>query len=392
MKILPDRLSSIDVFRAVTMFFMIIVNDASGVKNLPEWIDHAKATEDAMGFADTIFPAFLFIVGLSLPFAINNRIKKGASTFNILFYITTRSAALIIMGFYHVNLEEYNVQAAVLPRPVWELIITFCFFLIWLDYPDTLKKGIRYSLVLLGIIGLILMAMLYVGTNEAGQTVGMHPSWWGILGIIGWSYLVSALVYFVVKGRFTPLLIVFIVFAFINVGIHTAFKHTYLWVIGDASSVTLVMAGVVISRLYNLLVTKEMTQRLWAILLISGAFFIALGLLIRPYAEGISKIRSTPAWVFICIGISILVFEGLIWLIDVKGKKDYFRIIRPAGTSTLTCYLLPYFQVALLELFMIRYPRIFNYGFTGLLRSVITAFIIIWLTGLLEKRRLRLRV
>jgi heparan-alpha-glucosaminide N-acetyltransferase len=114
--------------------------------------------------------------------------------------------------------------------------------------------------------------------------------------------------------------------------------------------------------------------------------------LIRPYAEGISKIRSTPAWVFICIGISILVFELLVYIVDVKGKKNYFNIIRPAGTSTLTCYLLPYFQVALLELFVIRYPHIFNYGFIGLLRSVITAFIIIWITGFLEKRRLRLKV
>ena len=392
MKILPDRLSSIDVFRAVTMFFMIIVNDASGVKNLPGWIDHAKATEDAMGFADTIFPAFLFIVGLSLPFAINNRIKKGASTFNILFYIIIRSAALIIMGFFHMNLEDYNAQAAVLSKPVWELIITFSFFLIWLDYPDTLKKSIKYGLMLLGIIGLILMGMLYAGINEAGQTVGLHAGWWGILGVIGWSYLVSALVFFAARGRFTPLLIVFIIFAVLNVATHTGFKHLNVWVIGDASSVTLVMAGAVISTLYNLLVKKEMTQRLWAILLVSGALFIALGLLIRPYAEGISKIHSTPAWVFICIGISILVFEGLIWLVDVRGKKDYFRIIRPAGTSTLTCYLLPYFQVALLELFMIKYPDLFNTGFTGLLRSIITAFIIIWLTGLLEKRRLRLKV
>jgi heparan-alpha-glucosaminide N-acetyltransferase len=392
MKILPSRLSSIDVFRAVTMFFMIIVNDASGVKNLPEWIDHAKGYEDAMGFADTIFPAFLFIVGLSLPFAINNRIKKGDSSLNILFYIITRSAALIIMGFYHVNLEEYNVHAAVLLRPVWELIITFSFFLIWLDYPDTMKKGLRYSLMGIGIIALIAMAIVYKGTDDSGHTVGMHPSWWGILGIIGWSYLVCALIYFLSKGRFMPLLIAFIVLAALNVGAHTGIKHLYLPVIGDSSSASLVMAGVVVSRLYSLLVTKERTQRLWTILLISGVFFIALGLLIRPYAEGISKIRSTPAWVFICTGISILVFEILIYLVDVKGKKDYFKIIRPAGTSTLTCYLLPYFQVALLELFMIRYPSIFNSGLIGLLRSVLTAFIIIWITGFLEKRRLRLKV
>ena len=53
---LPSRLFSIDVFRAITMFFMIFVNDVSGVKNIPAWIEHVSATADGLGFADTIFP------------------------------------------------------------------------------------------------------------------------------------------------------------------------------------------------------------------------------------------------------------------------------------------------------------------------------------------------
>src|ERR1700761_4644671 len=112
MKQLPKRLLSIDVLRAVTMLLMIFVNDASGVKHIPGWIDHAKGEDDAMGFADTIFPAFLFIVGLSIPLAIRNRLGRGDTFLQVLFYIFTRSAALIIMGFYHVNLEEYNDAAA----------------------------------------------------------------------------------------------------------------------------------------------------------------------------------------------------------------------------------------------------------------------------------------
>jgi heparan-alpha-glucosaminide N-acetyltransferase len=83
MKPLPVRLHSIDVFRAVTMFLMIFVNDVDAVTNIPEWIKHVDAHTDGLGFADTIFPAFLFIVGLSLPFAIRNRINKGYSQFSM---------------------------------------------------------------------------------------------------------------------------------------------------------------------------------------------------------------------------------------------------------------------------------------------------------------------
>src|SRR3954469_9583380 len=123
MKYLPKRLLSIDVFRAVTMLLMIFVNDVSGVKNIPEWIEHVDAKADGLGFADTIFPAFLFIVGLSLPLAIKSRMNKGATFITIALYIITRSFALIVMGFFHVNLEEYST-AAILPKAIWEIIIT----------------------------------------------------------------------------------------------------------------------------------------------------------------------------------------------------------------------------------------------------------------------------
>jgi predicted acyltransferase len=53
------RVRSIDAFRAVTMFLMIFVNDLDGMPNTPKWIQHAGINMDALGLADTIFPAFL---------------------------------------------------------------------------------------------------------------------------------------------------------------------------------------------------------------------------------------------------------------------------------------------------------------------------------------------
>jgi heparan-alpha-glucosaminide N-acetyltransferase len=387
---LPKRLLSIDVLRAVIMLLMIFVNDASGVHHIPEWIDHAKANQDAMGFADVIFPAFLFIVGLSLPFAIKNRIKKGDSTAAIIIYILTRSAALLIMGFYHVNLEEYS-SASLLPKPIWALIITIAFFMIWLDFPEHFNKVKRNILIGTGIILLLLLAIIYKG-GSAEHVTGMRPSWWGILGIIGWSYLVCALLYVVSKGKLGLLLLFLILFAGVNIGVHTGIVSSGLWIIGDASSVTLTLFGMVISVLYVYLVAKNKTHRLWLILFVTGVLSIVFGLLIRSYAQGISKIHSTPAWIFICAGTTILAFELAIYLIDVKGKSNVFSLIKPAGTSTLTCYLMPYFQVYLLQLFHVNYPPFLNNGAGGLLRAMATAFILIWLVGLMEKKHLRLKI
>ena len=113
-----SRFKSVDVFRAITMLLMVFVNDIDPVKDVPEWIKHVGRNVDGLGFADTIFPAFLFIVGLSLPFAIGNRLKKGQSFNQVAVYIVTRSLALLVMGFFHVNLENYS-PAALLPKPIW---------------------------------------------------------------------------------------------------------------------------------------------------------------------------------------------------------------------------------------------------------------------------------
>jgi heparan-alpha-glucosaminide N-acetyltransferase len=386
----PKRLLSIDVFRAINMFFMIFVNDLSGVKDVPGWIDHVKGSEDGMHFADTIFPLFLFIAGLSIPLAIGRRLSKGDSFASIAVYIFLRSFALIVMGFFHVNMEEYS-PAAPLSIGVWELLLTLSFFLIWLDYPETMSKARKYALTSIGVLILIVLALLYKGGTVAAPK-GLDPSWWGILGIIGWAYLVCAGVYLLVKGNLTALFIALAILVFINIGTHADWFDFNLWVIKDGASASLMMFGVVVSLLYSKLAAKNSYNKVWLIFTLSGIALIVLGFIVRPYTHGISKIHSTPSWVFICTGIGILLFELLIWLIDVKGKQNWFKIIKPAGTSTLTCYLIPYFLVAIFTITNFNYPHFFNFGTGGIIRSFAVSFIVILITGFLEKRRLRLKI
>jgi heparan-alpha-glucosaminide N-acetyltransferase len=390
MSIKTNRLLSIDAFRAITMLLMIFVNDVSGVSNIPAWIEHVRGDEDGLGFADTVFPTFLFIVGLSIPYAIGYRIQKQQSFLKIETHIVLRSVALIVMGFFHVNLESYS-SAAVLPYAVWEIIITLSFFLIWMDYPETLSKATRYTLTGMGIALLALMAYLYKG-GDADHPHGMRQEWGGILGIIGWAYLVSATVYLLIRGRFAWLLAVLLVFLAINLGTHRGWFPFWLWIIGDASSITLILGGAFMSALYSRLLQQGRLNVVWPVFTGIGIGAIALGFLVRPYTGGISKIGSTPAWVLICGGIGILVFTLLIFLVDVKGKFHWFRIIKPAGTSTLTCYLMPYLLYSLYSLTGFHYPHWFSSGIGGIIRSFAVAFVLIILVGFLEKKKLRLKI
>jgi len=386
----PKRLLSVDAFRALNMLCMIFINDLSGVKGIPYWMDHAKRMEDRMGFADTIFPAFLFIVGLSIPLAIDRKFQKGESSGSIASHILMRSLALLVMGFFHVNLESYS-SAAILPEAVWEILITLGFFLIWLDYPDAVSKTKRYIFIGAGWLTLAVMAALYKG-GDAADSHWMRPEWWGILGIIGWSYLVCGFVYFLVNGKFPAVIIAFAVFIGFNIINHGLHLKLNLPVIYDGSSMSLVMAGAVISLWYARIFTKGYNAKLWFMLFLAGCFAIAAGLLIRPYTEGISKIRATPSWVLICTGISILVFEIMVYLVDFKGKKNRFSLIWPAGTVTLTCYLIPYLQVGFYRLVHFHYPDVLNYGWSGFFRSWAVAFVVVIIGGFLAKKHLKLKV
>src|ERR1700760_1439552 len=73
------RVASIDIFRGLTMIVMVFVNDLASVKGLPWWNYHAPAKVDAMTYVDMVFPAFLFILGMTIPIALEHGLRKNSS-------------------------------------------------------------------------------------------------------------------------------------------------------------------------------------------------------------------------------------------------------------------------------------------------------------------------
>lgn len=90
------------------MLLMVFVNDIAGLANIPGWLKHTQADYDGMGLSDVVFPAFLFIVGLSIPHAIKNRITKGENFVQIAKHIFLRSVALIGLGRIYVKLKFWT--------------------------------------------------------------------------------------------------------------------------------------------------------------------------------------------------------------------------------------------------------------------------------------------
>jgi heparan-alpha-glucosaminide N-acetyltransferase len=100
------RVVSIDIFRGLTMAVMIFVNELDSVRGLPWWTHHAPGNVDVMTYVDMVFPFFLFIVGMSLPLSIAQRLKRDSSVIALWGHVFVRVLGLIVLGLILANAEK----------------------------------------------------------------------------------------------------------------------------------------------------------------------------------------------------------------------------------------------------------------------------------------------
>lgn len=105
---IAERITSVDFFRGFTMFVLIIENtriigqlrsvkESSILQFIATQFSHVKW--EGLHFWDLIQPAFMFIVGVAIPFAVANRIKKGDSDKLILLHALKRAFLLLLLGW-----------------------------------------------------------------------------------------------------------------------------------------------------------------------------------------------------------------------------------------------------------------------------------------------------
>jgi len=385
------RVKSIDIFRALTMLLMIFVNDLWTLNNIPGWLEHKAADEDGLGLADVVFPAFMFIVGLSLPYAIRARIDRGDPPVKIIWHIIERALALIIMGLFMVNLENMDGTHLMIGRFTWEILMALAFILIWNNYRGKVFGFIpEYAMKLAGFALLIFLAAIYTGRSHEG-VVWMKTYWWGILGLIGWAYLLNALIYYVLRDRPVWIGLACLILYMLNVNEFVSPFHYNLQIVVGASNHASVMSGLLVSVILIKLKGKNRLKNVVPILAGLSIIFLLFGFLTRP-EWGISKIHGTPSWTAICAGISTISFIILYILADRMDITRWANIISPAGKSTLTCYLVPYFVYPLLAMIGFSLPAFLVTGLVGLLKSLIFSLLIIIITGGLNRLHISLKI
>ncbi len=379
---------------------MIFVNDLASVNKIPAWMKHAPAGANAMTFVDVVFPAFLFIVGMAIPFAFRKRIRSGQSPGEIRKHIFVRTSGLLVLGILMVNTGGLDSGATGLNKHLWTLLMFIAAILVWNRYPQAEgnRKIFYQSLRITGILTLIVLAVIY--RSDQGDTIGwLQTSWWGILGLIGWSYLTCSALYLLFRRSMGALIAALAFFVFLYIGDQSGalnflnFIGDHLWLgghIGGHASIT--TAGMITAMMLrdesNI---KTLNEKIRAILLLALFLFIA-GYLLQPL-YGISKNQATPAWSLYCAAICCLLFLILFRVTDVKKITGWARFLHPAGSNPLLAYILPAIVYALLALGEITIlSDYFGAGLTGVIRSLLFSLLILGLTNLLSRLHVRLHL
>jgi len=386
---------------------MIFVNDFWKVHDIPAWLDHAKRGEDFMGLADVVYPCFLFVVGMSIPFAIERRYSKGKSGESTVGHIFSRTLALLVMGAFIVNSESRLSPDVCYPIGVYWFLMVAAFFCIWNLYPDTKNRMRKTVFTVLKFVGVIILLYLAITFRSKQDNHVFAASWWGILGSIGWTYLLCALIYVFTRDRLRyliPIWITFIIICILNSRMNEAhggeailnlprpnFYSDMLSVlhIGNGALPAFTMGGMILSIISTRYI-RTINLKTAAYIVGAVAVLFLAGVASRQFWI-LSKLSATPTWIFYVTAIATATYGLLYWLVE-QGKASWFNIIKPAGTATLTTYLIPYVSYGLADVTGIVLPDWFTHGFMSIVNCICFALVIIGVTWLLGRIHLKIKI
>jgi len=108
----PERVGALDAFRGFTILGMLLVNNATLDTETPVQLTHAPWNQ-GVHFADMVFPWFLLIVGVAIPYAAATYQKRDQSEWRYDLRVFSRAATLFLLGCL--------IDSSLAKRPVFGL-------------------------------------------------------------------------------------------------------------------------------------------------------------------------------------------------------------------------------------------------------------------------------
>jgi len=384
------RVISVDIFRGLNVALMILVNNLAEVKGLPWWTYH-RGDVNGMTYVDMVFPGFLFLMGMSIPLSVDARTSHGHTKLSIFWHIIVRSLGLLALGLFIANAPHVDSRSTHISQSWWTVLGLVAIALAWIRFPgEHQHKLLRRTLHATGLSMIAVLLMMFRRVTPEGHTAGLDFSYWEILGLLGWAYLLVSTLYLFLAKRPKLLVTSFVALLCLNVlgCLRVLYRIPHDWNPFEAGLSFLTMSGV----LANLILVRNSYASTFGqktrLVLLAVAILFAAGFALQPL--GISKNHDTPTWCLYSTSANLLLALLLFWVADVKGHTTWAKSVIPAGENPLFPYMLAYVPFLLPQLYAL--TSIGTHGSWGVAKSAFLTVLVLAVATLLMRRGLRLRV
>lgn len=144
----PSRLLSLDIFRGITIAGMILVNNPGSWSDIYPPLEHAAW--HGLTPTDLIFPFFLFIVGISITFALGKKVENNAVDRAVYLKIVKRALIMFGIGLFLNAFPFYNFASGE-----------------WLDLGTLRIMGVLQRIAVCYFV----VSLIFVNTNWKQQTI-----------------------------------------------------------------------------------------------------------------------------------------------------------------------------------------------------------------------------
>jgi predicted acyltransferase len=370
-----QRFTALDVFRGMTICFMIIVNTPGNGDTTFSPLHHAKWH----GFTptDLVFPSFLFAVGNAMGFVMPKWAALPQST--VLWKILKRTFIIFLLGYlmYWFPFMKKDIAGDIVSFPFNETRvfgvlqrIALCYGLASLIvYYCKPKTAVILSVVFLFAYWIILYAF-----GDAANPLSMQDNAGSLIDkwLLGEKHLYH--------------------------GEGVAFDPEGL--LSTLPAIVNVIAGYIVGKYIQ---QKGNTYEGLTTLLLGGAVLVFLA-----YCWGlhfpINKKLWTSSFVLHTVGLDCIIIATIIYIINFKNKTKWTYFFEVMGRNPLFIYLLSELAATLLYFFKADsktsfyqwvYKNIFAHAgaYSGSFLFAVSFMLLCWLAGyFLDKRKIYIRV
>jgi predicted acyltransferase len=299
-----ERLSSLDAFRGLTISLMILANCRGDDGAIFSSLEHAAW--NGWTFADTVFPSFLFIVGVSLVFSFTEREEGRIDRKAVELRIIRRTVILFVLGLLLNIFPSFQLSNIRIPGVLQRTALCYFFASV-----IVLKCGLRGRMLwLIALLASYWVMMRFVPVPGIGAGV-LEPG----ENFAAWvdSHFLNGYMWSYYDGKWDP-----------------------EGIVSTIPAIATTLFGVLTGQWLR---SSASERRKTAGMLCSGVLLLIAGQILSHWLP-INKSIWTSTFSIFMAGLAIVCLALFYWFIDIAGFSRWTKPLIILGLNPIALYML----------------------------------------------------